>query len=169
MMIKSFIAAVMLLIATNGMAQITYDTSRDANNGSLIYKGAINFELLYTEGEFEWMRSGAEKYEPKAKFINILKQELPHYKLLIFMGTWCGDSKDRIPELFKVLQQANYPLNKVDMYGMDRNKSTGMDKEKNYNITRVPTIIVLDGDKEVGRITESLQKSMEADLARIVK
>ena len=67
-----------------------------------------------------------------------------------------------------MLIQTNYPLSKVTMYGTDRAKTTKNGEEKKYNITLVPTIIVMKNGKEVGRITETVKKTIEDDLAAII-
>jgi hypothetical protein len=55
------------------------------------------------------------------------------------------------------------------MYAVDRDKTALNDEAKNYKITLVPTIIVLHGNREVGRITESVQASIEHDLLAILE
>ena len=54
------------------------------------------------------------------------------------------------------------------MYGVDRAKTTRNGDEKKYGITLVPTIILFKDGKEVGRITETVKKSIEEDLATII-
>ena len=50
---------------------------------------------------------------------------------------------------------------------MDRDKKSGEGIEKQYKIERVPTFIVLKNGVEVGRVVESVENSIEADLAAI--
>ncbi len=166
---KTFLAVLFLLVTAQAMAQkTTYETLIDEKNGNTVFKGKCTFTDLYTEQSFDWMRTGSSAYAPDEKAIKTLNGKLNKYSILVFLGTWCGDSKDLVPELYKVLDLIHYPVANVTIYGVDRPKTTGTGVEKTYGITNVPTIIVLDGKKEIGRITESVDNSMEADLAAIV-
>ncbi len=144
-----------------------YDTLRDKENGALVYKGKFTLNNIYTEPEFDWMRKGVLVYQPNSTVIGDVKRNTANYKMIVFMGTWCDDSQNMIPKLYKVLQQADIPLENIEIYGVDRAKTTGLSIEKTYNVTLVPTIILFDNDKEIGRITESVQLSVEWDLANI--
>ncbi|MBC7553447.1 MAG: hypothetical protein H7257_05670 [Taibaiella sp.] len=157
------------LLNNNNMAQKPlYDTLRDPENGMLVMKGRISFKDLMREPANDWMRKGAENYKPNAAAIAVLKEKLPGYTFKIFMGTWCSDSRNLIPKLYTVLKAANYPLDEMDFFGMDRTKTARSQEEKTYKITLVPTIILFRGTKETGRITETVQKSVEEDLAAIL-
>ena len=101
--------------------------------------------------------------------VALLAKELYKYSMVIFMGTWCEDSQNLIPKLDKVLSAANADRNNIVMYGVDRAKTVGNDMEKTYKVSFVPSIILFDGTTEIGRITESVQKSVEADLAGIIR
>lgn len=145
-----------------------YETSTDSINGRVVYRGLIDFKILDDEATFDWYDKGTKKYKPKKREINTLKKELSKYSIIVVMGTWCGDSRDMIPKLHNVLVQSGYPMDKLVMYGVDRSKTVGHGQEKPYDIKFVPTIILFDGAKEIGRIVETVNKSVEADLAAII-
>lgn len=85
------------------------------------------------------------------------------------MGTWCSDTHEMLPKFLKVLQEINYPVKQVEMYGVERKKDTRSGDVNKYNITNLPTIIVLDkSGKEIGRIIETVKKNIEGDLVKIV-
>ncbi len=156
----------LLLFTLHTLAQQpAYDTTRDAKNGSLIMRGKVAFTDLLREPSFDWMQT---TYNTHKKAMKVLKAQLPKYKVLVFMGTWCGDSKELLPQLYKVLTEAGYPMDKVIMYGVDRTKTTDNGANEKYKITNVPTIILIDTEREIGRITESVNKNMETDLAGII-
>ncbi len=156
----------LLLFTLHSLAQQpAYDTTRDAKNASLVMRGKVTFADLLKEPSFDWMQT---PYETHKKAMKVLKAQLPKYNVLVFMGTWCGDSKELLPQLYKVLTEANYPLANVIMYGVDRTKTTDNGANETYKITNVPTIILIDTEREIGRITESVNKNMETDLAGII-
>ena len=150
-------------------AQKTYVTAKDDQTGAVVFKGPITMADLSGEHSFSWMKRGETDYKPDSAAIKALRFALPAYTLVTFMGTWCDDSQSIIPKLAKVLQAARYPADKEVMYGVDRDKQTTGVESKIYDIKRVPTIIVFKGNKEVGRITESVSNSVEADLLQIVR
>jgi thiol-disulfide isomerase/thioredoxin len=166
---KKILAALLLMISMNGTAQDkTYSVSKDPKGEGLVYNGLITFDDLNKEATFTWLKSGSDEYKPDQRKVEFLKNHFVHddeYSLVVFLGTWCDDSHELIPKLEKVLQLADVPKSKITMYGVDREKTTQNHEENKYKIKFVPTIIVYHGDKEAGRITESVQKSIEADLA----
>jgi len=162
---------IILLVIMNmhAMAQVTaYDVSKDKENGDLVFNGPVTFGDLNKEVSFTWLQNGMDGYRPDAQAISFLKGRLKEYTLVVFLGTWCDDSHYLIPKLEKVLQQAGYPLNSVTMYGVDREKTTKNGQHKKYNITLVPTIILFKDGREAGRITETVMKSVEWDLTKII-
>jgi hypothetical protein len=67
-----------------------------------------------------------------------------------------------------VLTLAGIDLHSVEMYGVNRDKEALNAESKLYNITRVPTIIVMHQYREVGRITESVASTIEEDILSII-
>jgi len=157
-------------MAQNKAYDVSKDTSKEENDGSLVFNGPITFNDLDNEPTFAtWLKISHEEYKPKDKHLEYLRDHLKDYSLVVFMGTWCDDSHNIVPKLEKMLQLINYPLSTVTMYGVDRAKNTKNGESKTYNISRVPTIIVLKRGKEIGRITETVLKSVEADLSAIIE
>jgi thiol-disulfide isomerase/thioredoxin len=164
---KKIFTAIALTICMTSMAQDkTYDVSKDTKSESLIFKGLVTFDDLNNEPTFTWLKTRAEAYQPNDILIRYLHDNLRDYSLVVFLGTWCSDSHEIIPKLEKVLQLTGFPETRLRMYGVDREKTSKHDEEKRYRITLVPTIIILTNDgKEVGRITETINKSIEEDIA----
>ncbi len=151
-----------------------YETSKDAKNGSVVFKGIFSYRDMAQEPTFEWLPKGMDEYSPRSRSVSYLSEHLKGHKLLIFLGTWCGDSKDVVPKLYKVLSESEIAHEDIMLVGMDRAKTTttttGTDLKEKYGIRLLPTIIVInDRGEEVGRITESVHKTVEQDLVAILK
>lgn len=160
----------MVMMSFNGSAQNTrYEISKDEKSGDLVYNGPITFEDLNGEPTFTWLKSGMDEYKPEERYTEHLRGHLKDYKMVIFMGTWCDDSHYLIPKLEKVLLTIGYPLIQLTMYGVDRAKKTKDNSNERSKITLVPTIILFRDDKEVGRITETVQRTVESDLSAIIE
>lgn len=99
---------------------------------------------------------------------NEIKNKLKEYTITIFMATWCEDSDEQVPEFYKILENADFPLSKVKQIAMDRDKTTPEQFEKGLNITNIPTFIFYKNGKEVNRIVESPRISLEQDIIDII-
>jgi thiol-disulfide isomerase/thioredoxin len=166
---KKIMIAAMLVLNINAIAQNNaYSVSIDPDDGGKIFNGPVTFADLEKETTFSWLKQGKDEYTPDAAAMGKLGA-LHNYTMVVFLGTWCDDSHNLIPRLDKVLQLNGYPMDKLAMYGVDHEKKTKNGEQKKYGITNVPTIILFDfGGKEAGRITESVRRSIEEDLAAII-
>lgn len=166
---KSLFLLFAILLGFSAGAQKPYSISTDDQTGSLVFKGPITLSDLNGEPSFKWMKKGQDSYSPDQNAIVYLRRALPPYTLIVLMGTWCDDSQNLIPKLAKVLQQTKFPADHLAMWGVDRAKETGGIESKTFQLKKVPTIIVYKGNHEVGRIVESVNRSVEVDLAQIIQ
>lgn len=121
------------------------------------------------KGEFGvYFKSQYETYAPKEKTIEKLKTKINDYTIKIVYGTWCSDSKLQVPRFYKILDLTDFKKSQLEIIGVDRNKNALVVNIKDLNIELVPTFIVYKYGKEVGRIIEIPEKSMEEDLLRII-
>ncbi len=157
-----------IFVSMHTQAQGTFDKAINDRN-ELVYTGQFTFTDLQQEESFKWMTEGVDAYQPNAEDISYLEGELNKYQLVVFMGTWCEDSHNLIPKLYKVLDATGYPLQTLTLYGLDREKKGKGTAHEEYKVLYVPTIIVLSEGKEIGRITETVRKSVETDLSTIIK
>lgn len=56
----------------------------------------------------------------------------------------------------------------MQIFALDRDKKGRNGEEKQYKITNVPTVIVLQDGNERGRITETVKQNVESDLLEII-
>lgn len=166
---RGVILTALLLMSMIVKAQTDFDTSSDKETGSVVFKGQITYNDLRKELSFKWLDKGIIDYKPAEADMVFLQKHLSGYEVVTFMGTWCDDSQNLVPKLLKVLAAADYPMHQHTMYGVDRTKQAKYTEAKFYEISRVPTIILLKDNQEVGRITESVNKSIEADIKAIIE
>lgn len=145
-------------ISMNKDRIITYD---EKNNK--VIKGVISFEELQRDSSFAWFNREYNTYHPKGLAISQLKAAGREDEIIIFAGTWCGDTKEQLPRFYRILQDANFPMQHVVIQGVDHKKHAIGREEKKYKIERIPTFIFLRNGKEIGRIVESPVKSLEED------
>ncbi len=111
----------------------------------------------------------ASRYTPDAASVQALRKLGTDTQVVIFFGTWCTYCKHWLPRFLKTLETVNNPKLTAEFYGMSEDQVEPRDAISKYRVTATPTFIVLQGGKEVGRVQEEPQESMEADLARILK
>ena len=152
-----------LILSCNSQKEITAVKN---NTGDLV--GFAN-KASFSEAPYNtWFSTNFDTYKPDQTTINSLKTALKGVKIKGFMGTWCGDSKRETPKFYKILEQANFNFNNLDLVTVNRSKKTPNNLESGLNIIRVPTFIFYKEGKEIGRFVEYAQESLEKDMLQIV-
>lgn len=134
--------------------------------------GPITLDGLASGPYQDWYTKNHDAYTPNGNEIKAFKEGLTKHKILVFMGTWCGDSKREVPRFVKILEAADFPMENLKIVAVDRRKehykkSPG-GEEWGLSIKRVPTFIFLEDGKETNRIIESPIASLETDIKAIV-
>ena len=115
-----------------------------------------------------WFDQKFEAYNIDAATIASLKTALKGITIKGFMGTWCGDSKRETPRFFKILEQADFQMNNLELVTVNRSKKTPDNLQEGLNIFKVPTFIFYKDGKEIGRYVEYARISLEKDILKIV-
>jgi thiol-disulfide isomerase/thioredoxin len=143
-----------------------------AQNADPKILGNCSISQLEKEPYSEWYAKNFSAYEPNIQVLAALKKTNPtKYTMKIFFGSWCGDSKRELPKMTKVLEKLSFPQTNFTLIGVDDStevyKQSPLRQEAGMNIFRVPTFIVYENGKEVGRIVEYPTETMERDLLKI--
>jgi thioredoxin 1 len=88
--------------------------------------------------------------------------------LVVLFGTWCHDSVREVPRLLKLLDVSGVKLKSLSLHGVNYNKQEPNNLHRQYDLRYSPTIILLQGDAELGRIVEKPMASLGEDLAEFV-
>lgn len=164
---KTIIIAIIAIctFSLNTKAQ-SFVRELDQKTDKPLLRGQITFEDIKTESVFSWMN---EEYQTDEIKVAKIKKLLPKYRMVVFVGTWCEDTQELLPQLYRTLLDASFDFNALEMYGVNRAKKGLNSEHQIYNIERVPTIIIMDRFKEVGRIIESVDSSIEQALLDILE
>ena len=159
-------------VMLNSSAQYTYQEITPSNGQSPFLIGTISLDALSSKSYQKWYTPRYDSYEVASDVISSFKTKLATYHILVFMGTWCGDSKREIPRFIKILKEADFPLSQLKIVAVDkrrdRYKKSPTGEEWGLDIKRVPTFIFYKNGKEVNRIVESPVKTLENDIAAII-
>lgn len=168
---KKILTTVIIAIAicSSVFPQDQYEVSRDAKNGSKVLKGIISRDLLLNDTSFKWWTENQKNYTLNANAISAMQKNRDTLQLLVFMGTWCDDSQFIIPKLYSLIDASGFPESRITLIGVDRSKKTLSHLAEALDITNVPTIIVLKGGKELGRVVEYGKSGLfDKDLGEII-
>ncbi|NDV16818.1 thiol reductase thioredoxin [Muricauda sp. TY007] len=167
---KVFITLLMLCIACVSAQEFNREITTE--NGLKFLVGQINLDGLQSQPYNNWFQNRYESYHPDETMVALFKEKLAEYDIKLFLGTWCGDSKRESPRFIKILEATDFPMEQLEIIALDYRKghykTSPTGEEKGLNIIKVPTIIFFKDGKEVNRIVESPQETLEEDIAQIV-
>jgi thiol-disulfide isomerase/thioredoxin len=132
----------------------------------VILTGSVTTEQLNV---LDWFNQEYSDYKADQVTITQLQAVTEATEIIVVIGTWCPDCHRETPRLIRIMEQVNNPLITVKYIGVDRAKEDPQGLAKNYDFTRIPTIIVEQNGAEVGRIIERPEVTLEKDLAAILK
>lgn len=165
---KTILSFLFLLMSHSLFAQALIDFDRIIEKDkSILMKGSFSIKNL-KEANYTWFNKNCETAKFSYEQIDELRGRFNDIKFIVFLGTWCSDSHRLIPPFVKLLEKIDYPLERVQLYGVDRNKETKGIEHRLYHIDRVPTIILMRENIEVGRITETVEKNIQYELRQLL-
>jgi hypothetical protein len=101
-------------------------------------------------------------YQPDLAVIEEIQAALPAAHVVVVSEYWCGDSRRMVPRLARVIE--HLPGWTVEAHPWD-----SATRGKPWQIRAIPTVIIFSGERELGRIVESVQNgTVEDDLLSIV-
>jgi hypothetical protein len=172
-----FIALLVLLMS---MSNFTQAQDKSAINqqindagGNPVLVGKCTIDALLAEPYLSWYRKNYDSYIVDSATCVYLSPLLKDKKITIFLGTWCGDSRRQVPAILKMLDCCNFPKESLTLIMVsnqpDAYKQSPQHEEMGKNILRVPTLIIEEKNKEMGRIVEYPVVSLERDMLSIVR
>lgn len=162
-----FLSLVVILSQTCfGQNGQTYQNSRDETH----LCGPIQIADLETDLFKKWYNESYEAFDFEEDSYK-WKKKLKKTQVDIYLGTWCGDSKNWVPKFVNLWDQLGLDrsqLNFIALYDGEENYKQGpKGEELGKNIHRVPTFIFKNDQQEYARIVESPSSDLITDLAQI--
>ena len=125
--------------------------------------GDISIKALFKS--HEGFQDNYKEYQPGNLLDPVLFRDIEIY---ILFGTWCHDSQREVPRLLRLLNTLNIKENYIHLIGLNYLKNEPRDRGKHFQIKKTPTFVFLRNQKEIGRIVEMPEISLEADLLKIL-
>ncbi len=172
MKIFSTITIVALILSAcsltkNSTGKVQYETIQDTE--SKVLKGIVNRSVLENDTAFAWFTNNMQYGSVDEYALSAFQQKRSEFSIIIFCGTWCHDSQNLIPKLYRLFDKSGYPESKVTLIAVDRQKTTLNGLHTKWKIISIPTFIVVKNGVEVGRVVEyGKTGNMEKELGEIV-
>lgn len=167
-----FIAAMAaVLVSCNAkkaqVQQPKYTAVQDGD--SKVLNGYINRSIVENDTAFAWFKNNMKWGQADAAAIEAFSKNKDKFTMIVFGGTWCSDTQNLWPVFYRLVDKSGYPENKITLIGVDRDKKTIDHLHTKWNVTLVPTFIVLQNGKEIGRVVEYGKYSqVDKELGEIV-
>ncbi|MFN8242595.1 MAG: thioredoxin family protein [Ferruginibacter sp.] len=164
----SFIGTLFLL---TGFSQAQYELTPDPKHPEQhIMRGIINKYLLQNDETYKWYASSQTGYKPDTATLNAFEKARGKFQFILFGGTWCEDTQTILPKFFKLQEMTGVEDTAISFFGVNRAKKTLSSLADAFNITNVPTIIVMKDGKELGRVVEyGKTGKWDKELAELLK
>lgn len=141
-------------------------------NGQPILLGHCSISAFQKDNFKDWYNANYNSFVIDTATVELIKPLLKKKRITIFMGTWCGDSKQQVPRMIKMLLAAGFDTSHLSIITVGNDaemyKKSPQGEEIGLNIRRVPTIIIYNKKKEIGRFIEFPVVSLEKDILRIL-
>ena len=115
-----------------------------------------------------WWNSAYNMYDVDSVDVEELKIKLEDVDIKIVMGTWCSDSRTEVPHFYKILDELNYPEEKVTLINVNRDMQGLENEVEGLDINFVPTFIFYKYAEEMDRIIEMPYETLEKDMLELL-
>ena len=140
----------------------------DTIDNTMMLIGNINKEGLNGDDFIEWYQENYKAHELDTLTVKEINKKIKEVRIKVFMGTWCSDSQREVPAFYKILNQLDFDITKLEVIAVSQEKDTPDKLEEGFNIEYVPTIIFYKNEKEIGRFVEFAQETLEKDILAIL-
>ncbi len=136
-------------------AQAQYEIIKDEKHPEQHFlRGIINKYVVQNDTAYQWYNSSWNFYYPDTATLNAFERAKGKVQFVVFGGTWCEDTQFILPKFFKLQEKSGIPDDAITFFGVNREKSSLGNITKAFNVTLVPTVIVMKDGKETGRVVE---------------
>jgi len=145
-----------MVFSVTAFSQAQYEILKDEKHPEQhMLRGIINKYVVQNDSSYSsWYKSSAGIYKADTATLNAFEKAKSKVQFIVFGGTWCEDTQFILPKFFKLQEMTGVANDHISFFGVNREKKTLAAIADAFNITNVPTIIVMKDGKEAGRVVE---------------
>jgi hypothetical protein len=167
---KKLFFLLLLLALSLSYAQEKSKIVTDEKTGKNMYMGFGDKSVFKDTAFSTWYDAEHDVYTPDTKVLEAITPEMmKDVKLTIVLGTWCKDTKREVPRLMKIFETIKYDDKNINFIFVNRDKKNPFGDIEALNVKHIPNIIFYRGEKELGRIIEAPEDTLEKDLLKFIK
>ncbi len=151
-----------LFLSEIGLSQTSVNTEQN------VIVGISDVRILERSLSYRWYKDGYFNYQLNISAINAIKEMPKDIEFIVFAGTWCEKSQQLLPQFYKVMDLAGISKQRITLCFLDRDKRSPQGIENSYHINNTPVFIILQKGIEIGRITETINQSIEVAIADLI-
>ena len=151
----------MMLIFLGVMSSVTVQAQSKDLVGPVTKEQILDSERIY--------EIYMKRYTPDSAAVEYMATLDESLEVIVFLGSWCPESKKYIPRLMKALEVSSSEHINVKYVGVDAQKKSPKEFLKKHQIKYIPSVVVLKGDIEVGRLAKKPQEPIELEFVEILK
>ena len=151
-----------LFIFNLSFAQTTINTDQN------VITGKTDVRLLERNVGYRWYKENYVSYQANLSAINVIRDMPNDIQIIVFAGTWCESSRQLIPQFYKAIDLAGISKQRITLYFLDLDYRSPQGYENNFGVNSTPVFVLLQKNIEIGRITNAINQSIEADIADLL-
>jgi thiol-disulfide isomerase/thioredoxin len=139
------------------------------NGSDQILNGSVQKAVLMNKNKFPWFNQEYSNYKPNNSILGQLKIYESEMRVLIFAGSWCSDTQRELPRFYKIMEAIGVKESQMELIMLDQNKKSPYFNVDILAIENVPTFIFFKNGKEIGRIIEKPNLTLEEEILNFYK
>ena len=165
---NSFIVSFLVLISCT--STINQEIPSQYYNYNILI-GEVDWDGLTREPYNEWFTPNYLSYQVDTTSLSSSRGNLEEIKIVAFIGSWCEDSQIQLPQFYKILDYLGFDLNNLRLEAIDRSEDGLVFSPLCIEnmVSQSPEFIFFKSGKEIGRISEYPEETLEKDMVKIIE
>ncbi|GAA4900035.1 thioredoxin family protein [Ferrimonas pelagia] len=140
------------------------------HGGEVMQEAILTGELDANRMIFELVPMGRSylDYQVDTQALAPLQGYSKATEITVILGTWCGTCHVYTPAFIKIMKALDNANIQVRYIGVDKQRQAGDVSLDGIEFNTIPTYIIAQEGKEIGRIAGEPETSLERDLVRIL-
>jgi thiol-disulfide isomerase/thioredoxin len=167
-MIKHIVLIMICLASYLTQGQIFNKIVFDEDAQQEILYGVCTIDGFMIDQFEPWYSLEFDEYIPNEQDVENISGLLECVSIRIVFGSWCSDSQREVPRFLKIVSSIAIPFERLEIIGVNRKKMAVEAGIIEGYVDFVPTFIIFLNGKEIGRIIETPNQTLERDFLEIL-